>query len=90
MRGKDEPSASQQNTHRTSPKKAEQPTYLILIDNPTLPLLVVLLEAITFLGDLIDGQVLESGILGELFAVYGLTDAGGAGDDHIRGGAHAL
>ena len=62
--------------------------YLILINDPALPLFIVALVAFVLLGNVVDGNVREAGGLRDELAVHGLADARGAADEDI--GAFAL
>lgn len=58
-------------------------TNLVLIHNPALELLIVAIVAASFLDNVIDREVLETGTLGEGFAVRGLTYTRCARDDYV-------
>lgn len=63
-------------------------THLILVNNPTLSLLVISIVAITLFGNVVYGHVLQAGVLGDLFTVDCLAHARGAGDYDIGSSPH--
>lgn len=64
-------------------------TYLILVNHPALALFVISLITIAVFGDLVDGQVLQSGLLRQLFTMNGLSHPRGPGHNHIWCTPHA-
>lgn len=78
------------STERHSCIRLSSKSYLVLVNNPTLSSLVICLVTAAFLGDLIHGQVFQSNILRQLFAMHSLSYSGGPGNYHIRRDSHTL
>lgn len=63
-------------------------THLILINNPTLPFVVISIVAIALFGNIVYRHVLQAGILGDLFTVDSLAHSRGAGDYDVGSRPH--
>jgi hypothetical protein len=63
-------------------------THLVLVNNPTLSLLVISIVAIALFGNVVYGHVLQAGFLGDLFTVNCLAHAWGAGDYDVGSSPH--
>jgi len=59
-------------------------TYLVLVDNNTVELIVEAILAITLFHDLVDIEMVEASACCELLAVCRLSHAGSSSDDDVR------
>jgi hypothetical protein len=81
-------SLAQRQEKRPRGSEAGLRTHLILVDNPTLSLLVISIVAVALLGNVVYGHVLQAGVLGDLFTVDCLAHARGACDYDIWSSPH--
>lgn len=63
-------------------------THLVLVNNPTLSLLVISIVAIALFGNVVYRHMLQAGVLGDLFTVDCLAHARGAGDYDVGSSPH--
>lgn len=84
-------STARDERERTKAKEGSEAglrTHLILVNNPALSLFIISIVAIALFGNIVNGHVLQAGVLGDLFTMDCLANARGASDYDVGSSAH--